>query len=321
MLFLVKSLNILVTSVSKKVPLIRCLRQSKENTGIVGKVIGGDANKDSIARYFVDQFWQMPIQELLTIDELLAFCTHHEIQAIIPTRDGELSFFAKHRDTLLNRGITCLISPLETVENCRNKILFYQKLADRNFPAIPAVKNPDELHCPSYVVKECFGSGSRSIGLDLSISKAKEWAKKMHSPIFQPFIRGIEYSVDVYIDKEGVSKGAIARRRELVVDGESQITISESLPEIELTCLKAAKMLGVYGHAVFQLIRDLTGHIHLIECNPRFGGGSTLSVAMGLNSFEWFMQESLQLPLSSFKRSKKEMKQVRYAEDKLIDPS
>lgn len=289
-----------------------------QNIGVQGKVIAGDANKQCIARYFADEFWQMPVQELLTIEELLAICSDLAIKAIIPTRDGELPFFARHRETLESRGIACLVSQEDAVEKCRNKILFYKTLLENNFPVIPAYKHPEGGHCLSYVVKECFGSGSRAIGLDLSLSRAKEWAKRMNTPIFQPFVRGVEYSVDLYIDKSGGQKGAVARRRDLVIDGESQITTSERLPAAEETCLKAASLLGIYGHAVFQLIIDLSGHLHIIECNPRFGGASTLSVAMGLKTFEWFLQEALGLPVSPFARMKQEMRQVRFAEDKLI---
>jgi carbamoyl-phosphate synthase large subunit len=102
------------------------------------------------------------------------------------------------------------------------------------------------------------------------------------------------------------------------VDGESQITSSIKNKKIESLCLKAAALLGITGHAVFQLLSDAEGQLHVIECNPRFGGASTLSVAMGLHSFEWFMLESLKKPLPPFVRSKKERRQVRFSADEVF---
>ena len=37
----------------------------------------------------------------------------------------------------------------------------------------------------------------------------------------------------------------------------------------------------------------------LIECNPRFGGASTLSIKAGLESFKWAYLEALNLDISS----------------------
>ena len=123
---------------------------------------------------------------------------------------------------------------------------------------------------------------------------------------------------DIYINRQGDPMGAIARTRDLVKEGESQITNSVKMPELEALCQEAAKLLKIYGPAVFQVLRDDSNHLHIIECNPRFGGASTLSAAMGLKSFEWFLQETLNLPLTPFVRSAKELRQVRHAEDLII---
>lgn len=315
--------NVLVSSASKKVPLIKCLRQALYDLRIEGSVIGADAKAECISRYFVDEFWQMPLLELITIDELIAFCTHKGVKAIIPTRDGELPFFAKHKDHLQERGIACLVPSVDAVEKCWDKLLFCNTLTQLGFPAIPTSKTPGERHASSYVVKEQFGAGTRSVFLELSLPEVQEKAKQIKHPIFQPFIKGIEYSIDLYISKSGEPKGAIARKRDLVVEGESQITTSEKQPELEALCLKIGKALGLVGHAVFQAIKDPSGHFHIIECNPRFGGASTLSSAMGLKSFQWFLEEVLTLPPSTFNRSPHEMKQVRFADDAIfpIGPS
>lgn len=190
-----------------------------------------------------------------------------------------------------------MVSDPTCIENCLDKLLFYQTLAAHHIPAIPTTENADLIKSNSLVVKERFGAGSRSLGLNLSPKKAKEWAKNLQSPIFQPFISGKEYSVDVYMDTHHSQHGAIARLRDLVVDGESQITSSVKNKKMESLCLKTAEVLGITGHAVFQLLSDAEGQLHIIECNPRFGGASTLSVAMGLHSFEWFLLESLKKPL------------------------
>jgi Carbamoylphosphate synthase large subunit (split gene in MJ) len=315
--------NILITSISKKTPLIKAVRRAMDSINAkkpnsLGKLIGADSDFHCIGRYFVDDFWHIPFQDILTLDEIVDFCKKHQINMIIPTRDGELPFFAKYQDTLAKHGIYCLVSSPLTIDRCRDKLLFCEFLHQHKIPVIPTHKTIEKIQCPTYVVKECFGAGAKSMGLDLPLPKAKQWAEKLRHPIFQPFIRGKEFSIDIYINRLGDPMGAIARTRELVKDGESQVTASVKMPALESMCLETAKILNIYGPAVFQVLEDESRHLHLIECNPRFGGASTLGLAMGLKTFEWFFQETLNLPLTPFNRSENELRQVRHPEDLLI---
>jgi carbamoyl-phosphate synthase large subunit len=88
--------------------------------------------------------------------------------------------------------------------------------------------------------------------------------------------------------------------------------------DIAGVCLAAADHLGLTGHMVFQAIEDPSGSVHLMECNSRFGGASTLSIAAGLDSFYWFFRECLGDDLRdvAFVESPKGLRQVRYAADK-----
>ena len=82
--------NVLVTSVSRKVPLVREVRKALEKLAPGSRIIGGDSDAECIGRYFVDGFWEMPLLGNLEVEELKNYCQEHQISAIIPTRDGEL---------------------------------------------------------------------------------------------------------------------------------------------------------------------------------------------------------------------------------------
>jgi carbamoyl-phosphate synthase large subunit len=79
--------NVLVTSISKKVPLLKAVRKACAKIRPDVQLFGGDVNPDCIGRHFVDLFWQMPVTEELTINIVLGFCRKHNIKAIIPTRE------------------------------------------------------------------------------------------------------------------------------------------------------------------------------------------------------------------------------------------
>lgn len=313
-------MNLLVTSISKKVPLLQTIRQSLHENGLVNKLYGADAAANCIGAYFVDEFWCMPKFELLDIGHLINYCIANQIVYIIPSRDGELLYYTQHKPMLVSYGVAVMVSDVEAVKNCLDKQVFYLTLAKQGFPAIVTSPDIKDIDAQQFVVKERYGAGAAQMGIRLTKSDALHHAKLLESPLFQPFIEGIEYSVDLYVDAKGKTKGVIARTRDVVVGGESQITTTVRYPELEQMCAAAAETLGLYGHAVFQVIVDKLGKFHIIECNSRFGGASRLSVAAGLDSFYWFIIESTGQDLDQipFVRSKEEMRMVRYAEDRII---
>ncbi|MCL6611786.1 MAG: ATP-grasp domain-containing protein [Peptococcaceae bacterium] len=314
-----KNINILVTSISKKVPLIKSLRNAVNKIG-TGTIIGADMNENCIGKYFVDSFWQMPPLLQLDLNELIEYCKKNNVKCIIPTRDGDLPFFAYHREELLKNNICTMVSPLEAIEICNDKLKFYMVGKKLGYPVIVTTTSIDELECISYVVKERYGAGSRSIGINLNKEQALYYATKLENPIYQPYIEGKEYSIDLYIDAKGKTKGVVVRTRELVINGESQITCTIRNDILERVCSDLAESISLYGHVVMQVIIDCESQIHIIECNSRFGGASSISIKAGVDSFYWFLLESLGENLNDypFIRSATEKKQIRYAEDLII---
>lgn len=313
--------NILVTSISRKVSLLKCLRQAILKLNNTGKIYGGDIDSNCIGRYFVDCFWNMPELNNLTVDGFINYCAIHRIKAVIPTRDGELPFFSKNICDFRSAGIEVMVSHHNAVQKCLDKLEFYKTLQSMGFPAIVTSLSTKDIDSVYYVVKERLGAGSCSIGLQLTEREAIDHARKLETPIFQPFVLGREYSADLYIDIVGCVRGVVIRSRDKVVGGESQITTSLRDERLETACSNLAKALNLFGHVVFQIIVDLNGDYHFIECNSRFGGASSLSQAVGLESLYWFLLEVLQKDLDQypFVRATIEKKQIRYSEDLIID--
>ncbi|SDF57702.1 carbamoyl-phosphate synthase large subunit [Methanolobus vulcani] len=312
--------NILVTSVSKKIPLIRSLRKASLMFGNKVKIFGADSNNNCIGKYFVDEFWNMPLLDQMNIEYLIDYCKNHGISYIVPSRDGELLYFSKFKSKLKHHNIHVMVSDYDTIKTCLDKLTFSERLYANGFPVVMTVEDIGCLESDYYVVKERFGAGSRSIGLKLSRKESIEHAEQLKNPIYQPFIFGKEYSVDLYVDKTSKTKGIVVRERELVVNGESQITVTLRNDKLEKLCGKLAESIGICGHAVLQVLIDDYGMFHIVECNSRFGGASSLSFEVGLHSFYWFLLESVGKNINDypFIRSKREKRQVRYAEDMFI---
>jgi len=312
-------MNVLVTSISAKVPMLKAVREALIRAGGGGLLFGADLDRECIGSFFVDQFWASPRIDELTVDELIEYCHSHGIGAVIPSRDGDLPYFAQWREKLRENGIHVMVSDKACVELCADKLQFANHLLECDFPAIPACEGMT-FEAERYVVKERFGAGGAGIGIALEKEEAARHAERLRHPIFQPYIEGTEVSVDVYVDAKGRTKGVIPRRRIRVVNGESQWTATFRDAELERMCAEMAERLGAYGHVLFQLICDHNGQWHVLECNARFGGASTLSIAAGLDSFYWFLLESRGVALEEipFRRSERELTLIRYPEDRIL---
>jgi len=224
--------------------------------------------------------------------ELISAMEHKGIDIVIPTRDEDAEYFGFHRQLFTDAGIEAMVSNNESVQICVDKLYFAQRMAELGIQAIATALDPADLDSliSQFVVKERRGSGSKSMFLNVNSKKAKEFAKTIENPVFQPYVSGPEFSVDAYRSRAGKVLGFIARSRDLVIQGESQVsTIVDPEPFHKLVH-DVMTGLDFQGHAVLQFIDSPAGLV-CIECNPRLGGASTLALKAGLKSAMWFVLE------------------------------
>ena len=302
--------GVLVSSASQKVPLVNAVRHAARKLSPEMRVVAGDLDPQAPARYVADAFWAMPPAADEQLPALIAGCREHGIGVVIPTRDGELQFWARHKTAFQAVGIEVVVSDLTGIEACRDKLAF------ASF-GIPAGSSPDEVPAERYVVKERYGSGSKKIGLNLIREAALVHARELENPIFQPFIEGTEISVDAWLDLHHRVKGLVLRRREMIANGESRVTATFRDQTLAQTAAAVLTALKLRGPVVLQLLVDKAGKAHIIECNPRFGGASTAGIAAGLDPFYWSLLEAQGEDVSAypFCRIPNEVRQVRVPAD------
>jgi carbamoyl-phosphate synthase large subunit len=313
--------SVLISSVSRKVGLIQAARTAARRLHPEATVVGVDGRSDVIGRYFVDAFWQLANLEGLPLDDLLRRVHGAGVRLIIPTRDGELASWATRKPALEAAGISVMVADAEAVALALDKLAFHNHLQAMGISVIPTSSSVmDFASDQSLVVKERSGSGSRGVALRVDRVAAMAHASGLRRPLFQPFIEGLEFTVDLFLARDGRVMGAVPRRRELVVDGESQITTVVPHEAAAQLAVRVARAVGLTGHVVVQILQSASGQLHVVECNARFGGASTLSVSYGLDSFYWTLREVLGLGLDEevFKPHESIRTQVRYPADLLL---
>lgn len=300
--------HILVTSISAKVPLLQKVKEARDKFNKDIKVYGTDINEGVIGSYFVNEFFISKRVSTIKFEDLLEICKEKEIKYIIPTRDEDVFVFSNFKDKLEENGIYLFAPKKQSVDLCYDKLAF-SKL-DKT---INAYENVEALDFEKFVMKDRFGAGSASICINILKEEAIKKANNLKNPIFQEFIEGKEYSVDSYVNKNSKVEALIIRSRDFVVDGESKITTRVIDEKIQVFVKEFLELHEISGHSVLQLIKKDDSY-HIIECNTRFGGASTLSYTLGLESFYWFLQEcenqKIEVNISS-----KILKQIRVSQD------
>lgn len=318
---------VLVTSAARKIPLIRAVRDAAVRIDPEAAVIAGDLDRDAPARHAADDFWLMgPLQEL-DLTAFLEGCKRRGVRTILPTRDGELAFWAERRPALEQAGVQVVVSSPEAVRLCLDKLAFARWGEREGAPVIPAAQTVDGLahHGRAdqrFVVKERFGAGSKAVAIGVTAAAARSHAQALSDPIVQPMIEGPEISIDAWMTARGAVHGLVLRRRDRVVNGESQISTTFRDAALEAQAATVLQGLGLSGPAVMQAILTPEG-LAVIEVNARFGGASTTSIAAGLDMLYWSLFERVRpdAPTPAFHRRAGEVRLVRVPQDMILhDP-
>lgn len=312
-------MRVMLSSSGAKVPLLQALRSAARRLDAKAQLVAADLASPVVSQYFADTFWQMPPCQEHYLPEIIAGLQQFQISHILPSRDGELMFWSGLKAHLASLGIKVLVASQNSIQRCLDKQLFADFLGQLALPAIPVYASLPGTAAEStlWVVKERFGAGSQSLGLALEPEAALRHAARLTAPIFQPYISGREVSIDAWLNNQGRLKAHIYRYRIKIEHGESQITQTVALPQYDQQISDVLQALQLTGPVVLQAIIDEQQQLHLIECNSRFGGASTLGIAAGVDSLYWSLAESCGQDINAipFHPASAPLTQVRFAGD------
>lgn len=313
-------MKILITSASRKVPLIQAMQSAARRIDPAAIVVAGDVDPSVVSKFVADEFWLMPQTTDSDVQTLVQDCLARSISIILPTRDGELLFWSRHKAQFAAVGISIILSSTNTILLCLDKLAFSDWGTSRRLPTIPSALEPTGEG--PFVVKERYGAGSKGVGLKLDRAEALAHAATLTEPIYQPWVEGSEISIDAWMTQTGRVHGLVLRRRDRVLNGESQVTTTFRDAEIESHAQSFLEALDLSGPVVMQvLVTDRT--LSIIEVNARFGGASTASIPVGLDLLYWSIlaHRFLTTPLPAFDRRVGDVRQVRVAQDLIFyDP-
>lgn len=305
-----------MTSAGSKIPLLKAVEDALARVSPGFEVIAADSDETSPASVFAQKFMLIKRNDDWDKGSLLQGLQERRVRAVLPTRDGELLEWARRKKEFASSGIQVICSDEAPLHRVLDKLVFFEWGVKLGFPMILTALTLEEIPSSRVVVKERIGSGSKGVFLNVSREVAEAYQANLKHPIFQPFIEGREVSVDCFLTRESKVHGLVLRWRNRVRNGESEVTTTFRDSKLEETFAKILEHSGLVGPVVMQAIVGPAG-VKVIELNPRFGGASTASLSVGLDSLAWALAESFYPaePLPSFERSLTEHRNVRFAID------
>jgi carbamoyl-phosphate synthase large subunit len=291
--------RILISSVGRRVELVQAFRRAGRRLRVPVKLYGTDVTMLAPAMHHVDEpVLVPPIRRREFLDALAAAVSRHQIDLLVPTIDTELPKLAAARSRLRDAGCTALVSARRVVKVCRDKLATHRLLVAHDID-VPQTWSRDELPAirsmsfPCFL-KERFGSaGKGAVRIDDAQSLRFHLARVRH-PIVQEYLRGDEYTQDVYCGLDGRVRCVVSRQRLQVRSGEVQKARVVKDSRLVDVSHRVVEVLGdCVGVITVQCIVGPRGRVSVLEVNPRFGGGVPLSIHAGADFPRWLLAELL----------------------------
>ena len=316
-------MNVLISSAGRRVSLVRFFKTELSLIFPAGKVIASDANPQfSAACQVADDCFAVPrVTANGYIEMLLQQCLERGIRLVVPTIDTELLLLARHREEFARHGIEVVISDPETVAIFRDKRKTHQFFEQHG---IGTAREYDKqnFRFPMYI--KPF-DGSRSVDNFVVHDESELTDYQLNNPklMFLEYLdhkQHIEFTIDLYYDKDGNLKCFIPRRRIEVRDGEVNKAVTQRPDFVDDLWKKMARIKGFRGCITFQVfVHQTTGKLYGIEINPRFGGGYPLSYLAGGNFPKWLIEEYLQhKPIGESHDWQQNLMMLRYDDEVLV---
>lgn len=291
------TIPILFPSVGRRVELLQAFREAARRRSRLVQIHGCDMNATAPALWHCDVRHRVPpIDSSDYLPAILEIVKTRRVQLVIPTLDPDLPPFARAVDAFKAAGSRIPISDACVVELCQDKLVMAEWLRERGFltPRTWTLDQERRLKADSYplFVKPRKGSAAKGTNRVERPEELGVLAAKVKEPLIQPFLAGNEFTLDVFSDGAAVPRFVTVRRRLEIRSGEVSKAVLEKDGKLENLGKRLAEALGgCRGVITVQVIRTAEGGDHVIEVNPRFGGGVPLAVAGGADYPGWILDE------------------------------
>jgi carbamoyl-phosphate synthase large subunit len=251
--------------------------------GFGGKILATDSSSLSAGFFMADINEIIPqADEHSFLDRLFQIVKMYQVEVLMPSSGSDIYPYSENRKQLAEMGAEAIVSDRDKLEICRDKMLTFQTLSNKFVLPFTTVES-DKIDTFPVLAKPRFGKGSRGIVKIDDESDLRYIISKRDDLVFQEYLPGTEYTVDVLSDMDGKPIIAVPRIRMQTKAGISTKGRVLRDPALEMDCMQIAELVGIRGPCCMQMKESAEGRLKLIEINPRMGGGTIFTSLAGAN--------------------------------------
>jgi carbamoyl-phosphate synthase large subunit len=256
------------------------------------------------------------IDEVNYMTKLEQVINNHNIEVLMPSSGYDIQPYSKYRKQIEQLGAKPVVSDLESMEICYDKMMTFQKLNDK-FDMPFTTTDPDKIPEFPIIAKPRREKGGYDMMLIENENALIQATSKFQDLIFQEYLPGEEYTIDVLSDLNKKPLIAVPRIRLETKGGISTKGKVIHDTQIEQICMNVADFIGIRGPCCIQMKGAKNGRLKLVEVNPRMGGGTIFATLAGVNfpALILDMVEEKEIIKPSFS----ETTIIRYFEEIIVD--
>ncbi len=291
--------NLLFTSIGRRVELLRAFRRAYQDLDLKGKIVVSDVDRLAAGMQFADVARLVPsIKSPAYIPELARLLQEEEITVLFPLIDPEIPVLAAHREVLERNGTRLAVVSSEAARITADKWethAFFSRLAlpvPRSW--LPGQREPAAEEYPLFI-KPRFGSAAQHVFPVRNPEELDFFTRYIPQPIVQEYLPGPEITNDVICDWDGQLLAVVSRQRIRVRSGEVLIGKTVYDPKITDACIRIARALPACGAVTVQCMMHRNEPV-FTEINARLGGGAPAAVAAGADFPRWLLSRAAGIP-------------------------
>lgn len=299
-------MNVLLTCAGRRNLLVRCFKKA---LGSRSRVLACDSSGSAPALVEAHKHFVVPPMEHPEyFDSLVAICREERVRLLLSVHDLELPGLAANVQRFRNVGTRAVVSSPEIVAMCQDKWAAFQWLRAHGIGTpmtylsktdVLAGLSAGEVAFP-LLIKPRWGTSSTGIErvenereLELAcewvliqLQRSFLWSWYRNAPeqrlIFQQWIAGEEYGLDVVNDLQGRYVATLARRKLVMRAGNTDRALSVADPKLDALGKTIGNRLQHIGPLDCDvMVKDR--ECYVLDLNPRKGGGYPFSHLAGAN--------------------------------------
>jgi carbamoyl-phosphate synthase large subunit len=292
--------NVLFTSVGRRVELVRAFRRAYADLGLGGRIVGVDIDPLAPALRECDDFFMVPrCDDPAFVPAVAEVCRREQVSLLFPLIDPEIPVLARARDEL---GARAMVLPPKAAEITADKLATAELFERLGVPT----PRRDPAEFPVFV-KPRFGSAGAHTYRAAGEEELGFFLQRVPDPIVEELLPGPEITTDVLCLDDGEVAAVCSRKRLEVRTGEVSKGVTLYDEAIASHCVKIGEALKARGPITVQCLLNVAGEPRFTEVNARFAGGAPLGFAAGVESPRWLLAHAAGLafdlpPLGSYEQ-------------------